>query len=285
MFDNLWIVRYRNDYDISSESVCLVDEYDNAAAVMKVGYNEDVITIDYFAVAGQYRRIGLGTYLLQTYLDCISQANEFLPVEAYYLRNEKSEELDSFFEAQGNFTVSKERSIYRISPKLRRKNNKWKKFSDAPGVVKEIFGRNNSIPDKLRAELEQNGFEGYMDEDETYSRKLSLASIGSDGKIKAAILGRAHSPKEVELAFLYKANGEVKGLFDVISAWCNVVDELYPNAEIWFNAASPNAAAMADNFFGSDTRTGGCNIARWNGVGVGEMAGFNSFIKNLKIKI
>ena len=279
------LVRYRNDGDFNSESVCLTNNRGKVVAVMKAVYREEGIAITYISVASQYRRKGLGTYLLQSYLDCVSKANDFIPVEVYYLRNERSDELDSFFEAQGNFTVTQERSLYRITPKQRRNNKKWKKFSVTPGEVEEIFGQNMYLPGKVRAELEKTGFGEFFDEDENYSRRLSLVSLGKGGTVKAAILGKVHSVNEIELAFLYKQSGEVKGLWDVIGAWCNVVDELYPNAEIWFCATNPNSAALADSFFGSDARTGGTNIARWNGVGVGEMAEFHSMINKFGLKL
>ncbi len=279
------LVRYKSDENGNGESICLVNKKNSIVACMKVEFQAGAVVVTYLAVSEHKRRQGFGTYLLQSYIDCISEADIFIPVEVYYTLGDDNGGLVPFFEAQENFDIIEKKSLYRISAKQRKSNKRWKRLKQVEWDAKEVFGKDRSIREKVRRELENSGFGSFMESDEVYDRQLSFAKFSDTGKLKATSLVKKHSDTEIELAFLYMVSNDIKALSDVVAATCNVMDELYSGAELWFNASVPEAAAFADSVFGSSSRAGGCYVATWNGTTDKDNANVRKMVNDLGLNV
>ena len=285
MDKNYRIVRSSDSSNPDAESIRMIDAEKNDIACMKLEYQKGGIVITYLEVSPQYRRMGYGTYLLQSFLDPVAESGEFVPVEAFIGNSDEAEGIQAFFEAQSNFTISEERNLYRVKAKDRRKNSRWQSLSSGQWDATEVFSKDLGFRNVVKKELYRTGFEDYMDKDELYDKRICFASKREDGGIGSVILFKKHSEKELELSLLYMAKNDKRALWNVVSAACNVIDELYPYAEIWFNASTPTAAALANGIFGNSARIGKTCIARWNGVGQEEQRDFRQMLTELGVRL
>ena len=235
------------------------------------------VNITYLFVKEKERRKGIGTMLLQNALSIISRSGGFVPVQASFLADE-SEDLAEFFEAQPNFTVREEKEIYTIKAADRKKNSRWKELKKGgPGVV-EFFSLDAKQQTDFFKSVSEEGFEGFVDaEDPLLEKSMCLASV-KDGKAGGAVFFRKHGKKELELSFLFTEVRNALTVGELLGHACKVADELYPDADIWFSAVTPEAAGMADGFFGGKAVGERVCTALWNGWSVEELEDFGEMI-------
>lgn len=235
------------------------------------------VNITYLFVKESERRKGIGSMLLQNALSIIARSEGFVPVQASFLADE-SEDLAEFFEAQPNFTVRENKEIFTITADARKKSSRWKTLKKASPGVKEFFSLDAKQRTAFIRAASEEGFEGFVDiEDPLLEKNMCLAAV-SDGKVSGAVFFRKHGKKELELSFLFTQARNAIVVGELLGHACKVADELYPDADIWFSAVTPEAAGMADGFFGDKGEGQTVCIATWNGWSVEELDEFGEMM-------
>ena len=251
-------------------------------AEMYITHEEASWSISFLYVREDLRRKGIGTMMLQEVLTPIAESGMFIPVEMTFMGEAAENGLLAFMEAQPNFTVDTENVFYRIPAKLRRKSEEWKKLKGKESSAEEFY----SLPAKMRNafmnHLAEEGYEDFIDPDEKiYDKHLCFAKVQDDAII-GAIFVRVHSEEELELSFLYTDGKHPKVVAEILGAAIEAADELYPAAEVWFSAITPESAGMADGMFGDMIEPENVYTAFWNGWSEEDYEDMNKSIAELK---
>ena len=235
------------------------------------------VNISYIFVKEKERRKGIGTLLLQTALSKVSRTGMFFPVECSFPL-EGNEELSAFFDAQPNMTVREEQEIYTITASDRKKLKRWKDLKKGSPNVKEFFELDAKMRNGLFELLEEDGYDAFVDaEDPLLDKKMCFASV-NEGKINGAIFFSKHGKNELELSFLYTPVHNALIVGELLGCACKAADEIYPDADIWFSAVTPESAGMASGFFEGKATAQTVVTAYWNGWSLEEMEDFEQLM-------
>ncbi len=236
------------------------------------------VNISYIFVKEKERRKGIGTLLLQNALDTVARVGVFMPVEASFPL-EGNEELAAFFDAQPNMTVREEEEIYTIAASDRKKLKRWKDLKKGAPSVKEFFDLDAKTQNSLFKKLKEDGYDSFVDPDDPLlEKKMCFASV-KDGKINGAIFFSKHGEKELELSFLYTPVSNALIVGELLGRACKQADELYPEADIWFSAVTPETSGMSNGFFEGKAKAQTVVTAFWNGWSKEEFEEFDEMMK------
>ncbi len=234
-------------------------------AELDVSYGDHYWGITSIYVREDERRKGIATELLQSVLEPVAGSGAFIPVEMCFGQEAADAGLLGFFASQQNFTIQEDKAFYRISSKQRKNNAEWKRIKEKESNAVEFFSLDNRIRRAFLERISEDGFDGFVsDDDSVYDRHLCFAEV-KDGRVVGAVFVTAHDKNELEISFIYTDGNRPKTVISVISAAMEAADELYPNAEIWFSAVTPESAGLADGLFGDDCEAESIYTARWNG--------------------
>lgn len=220
-------------------------------AELRLKYETDAVSISYMWVKDKERRKGLGSYLLQSVMDIISMKQTFTPLECSFVQGDTLP-LEYFFESQPNFTLSRDSHLFRLSPKARKKSDFWKKLIRHGGKVDYYFEQDKVVRAMFIKKLEEKGFSGFVDrEDSLYEEPLCLARV-KDGEIKAVVLFKKHESNELELSFAYADDDYKTGLPGLLAAAAETIDHDYAESDLWFCAVNAESHALADHLTEGD---------------------------------
>ncbi len=252
-------------------------------AEMEVTYEDSSWSISSFFVKESLRRKGIGTFLLQTVLGPIAESGIFIPVEMTFMGEAADAGLLAFMESQPNFTVDTANTFYRIPAKLRRKNEDWKRLKEKESPAEEFFALPKKLRNAFMNKLTEEGYEEFVSESEKeYDKHLCFAEV-KDGAIIGAIFVKAHGEEELELSFLYTDGKHPRVVAELLGAAIEAADELYPAAEVWFSAVTPESAGMADGMFGDQIEPENVYTAFWNGWSVDDYEDMKKMIAELEL--
>lgn len=236
------------------------------------------VNISYIFVKEKERRKGVGTLLLQTALSTVAGTGLFVPVEAHFTL-EGNEELAAFFEAQPNITVREEDEIYTISASDRKKLKRWKELKKSAPSVKEYFDLDAKTQNSLFKKLKEDGYDYFVDPDDPLLEKKMCFAHVKDGKVNGAVFFSKHGKKELELSFLYTPVQNALIVGELLGRACKEADELYPDADIWFSAVTPESSGMANGFFEGKAKAQTVVTAYWDGWSKEEFEDFEEMMK------
>lgn len=232
-------------------------------AELDIRKEDFALTIPFLFVSEKERRKGIGTMLLQEVIRPLAGKDIFIPVEMSFTDEDSG--LREFMEAQPNFTLTRDKDLFRIPADALKNNEKLQKLKEAAGGTKKFFSLNKKQRFIFFEELQRAGFEGYVEDDkESYEKELSLAVL-EDDRVTGAIFVTAHSEKELELSFIYVVANHPKTAIALLGTALKKAEKLYPDAEVWFNAITPESVGAAEGIFKGEAEPETIYTARWNG--------------------
>ena len=233
-------------------------------AEMQLAYERSGWNIPFFYVREEDRHKGIGSMLLQDVMEPIAESDDFIPVEMYFSGSD-ADGMAGFMGAQPNFSLQEDKCLYRIPAKFRKKNTEWKKLKKDSDNVTEFFKIKADLRKAFYNKVAADGFSSFITDDESeYENHLTFGYLDGD-RITGALFTKKHSEKELELAFFYTDGKHPKVARELMGAAMEAVDELYPDAEVWFCAVTPESAGIADGLFGEEIEPESIYTARWNG--------------------
>ncbi len=251
-------------------------------AEMDITYEDSSWSITSFYVREDLRRKGIGTLLLQTVLEPVAESGLFVPIEMTFMGEAAEDGLLAFMEAQPNFTVDTENTFYRVPAKLRRTNEEWKRLKEKESSAEEFYALPKKMRNVFMNRLMEEGYEEFVSSDEKeYDKHLCFAEV-KDDTIIGAIFVKVHDEEELELSFLYTDGKHPKVVAQLLGAAIEAADELYPAAEVWFSAITPESAGMADGMFGDQIKPENVYTAIWNGWSMDDYEDMNKMIAELE---
>ncbi len=247
-------------------------------AEMQLAYDRSGWSIPFLYVREEDRRKGIGTMLLQNIMEPIADSDVFIPVEMYF-SGPNADGMSGFMGSQPNFSLEEDKSLYRIPAKLRRKNPEWKKLKKDSENVTEFFKIKPAQRNRFFAAVNEAGYGRFVTTDESeYENHLTFGYLDGD-KVTGALFTKKHSDEELELSFFYTDGKHPRAARELIGAAMEAADELYPDAEIWFCAVTPEASGIADGLFGEEIEPESIFIARWNGWGRSDYEDLEKLVK------
>ena len=244
------LVQLGND-DEGAQRIVAVTGKGKQVAEIRLKVEDEMVFITYLYVRDEYRRRGVGSFLLQSVMDIIAKRGMFTPVECVFMRDDELR-MDEFFETQPNFAVVHESHTYRIGKKARSDNAFWHRILRRMGDGEPYFELDEYIRNDFIKKLEAKNLLSFIDMDKSaYEQDLSLADV-RDGEIKAAIFVKKHAEKELELSFVYADDEKPHGLYGLFSLAADTVEHEYKDFDLWFTAVNPQSHALADLLIKND---------------------------------
>lgn len=220
-------------------------------AELRLDYEAESVSLSYLWVKERERRKGIGSDLLQSVLDIVALRDSFTPLQCSFVQGDTLP-LEYFFENQPNFSLIHDSHIFRISPKARKKSEFWKKLIRHVGKVDYFFEQDKLVRTMFLKKLEEKGFSGFVDQDDSlYEEPLCLAVV-KDGEIKAAVLFKKHEKDELELSFAYADDDSKIRLPGLLAAAAESIDHDYSESNLWFCAVNAESHALADHLLEGD---------------------------------
>ena len=257
----------------TEERYALTDSDGNVFARIALSFSEGDVLITDLSVAEEDRRNGYGTRLLQEVVELVDEFGLFVSVDAFFPDTETNAGLKEFFGKQSNFDLFTEKTLYRVPAEKRGELKEWKVFASMKSDAVPLSALSKKKLRKFYEKLKAKGSEFFLEpKDLSYEPDLCFAGLEKD-EIRTAVFVKKHSPKELELSFLFSDSVNVKKVFSVLAACIRAVDEKYPDAEIFLNAVTPKSVGAADGFFKGEIKPEGICRASWNGMTARDMYG------------
>ena len=266
------------------EGIGVLSKSGKMIAEMRLEYGEDAVSISYFRVSSKNRRTGVGTFLLQSVMDIIALRGVFTPCVCSFIQ-EDTKNLDSFFEAQPNFAVSRDSHMFMLSPEARKENRFWKKITSHFSHMDYYFEQSDKARADFMKKVERRGFSSFVDDREKYEEPLCLADV-IDGEIKAVVLFKKNGEKELEFSFVFTDPDNRGRLPKLFSAAAEIIDHEYADCNLWFCVINPGSHALTEHLINGDVKNmiekkTVCR-AGWLGWSINEVKGIYSVVANNK---
>lgn len=252
--------------DSGVRSFGVINSEQRVIARLELEFDRGIAHITYLYVDEDVRRQGVGTYLLQSVLNCIDAMDLFTPVEISFPLDEDCEGLYEFIKAQGNMTVDTEDSVWRIPAKGRAGLEEWHKLIDKESDATGYF----DLPEKLRTEYMKQLAGEDLDEfdpgsGEDYAKHLCLARV-TDGHISGSMFVREYGDDELLIDFLHSGDDDAATLLNLLSGAAGIINRLYRDRDLVFASDNPKIAGIARGIFGDNTVPVPYVKAIWTGL-------------------
>ena len=207
-------------------------EEGRAAGVALYNDLDEALILDYIFVAEEYRRRGIGTALIEDFLEEIKDSGA-AALHVNYPEKEKA--LHGFFSSLG-FLLYRDGDCYRVSLKKLLKSERLNRLLKAEPKhlvcpVRELSKTEKQV--LKNAMREQNLDENILDS-EGLTAGLCLASLDDQKKPVACILGRVHK-KEIAILYLVNFSKDPMMLTELLRVFRDAVMEVsYRDSELIF---------------------------------------------------
>ena len=265
-----------------AEGIGVLSKSGNIIAQMRLEYGEDAVSISYLHVSSRYRRSGIGTYLLQSVIDIIASRGVYTPCICNFVEGD-IKNLSEFFEAQPNFDVSRESHMFMLSPEARSENRFWKRLTSYSGRMYYYFEQSDKAREEFMKKVERRGFSSFVDNREMYEEPLCLADV-IDGEIKAVVLFKRNSDKELEFSFVFTDPDTRERLPKLFGAAAEIIEHEYADCNLWFCVINPGSHALTEHLTKEDTKKliekKNVCLASWLGWSINEVKDIYRVVHN-----
>ena len=205
--------------------------------------------IDWLFVEPSYRRMGIGTFLIDQVLRAVMQTGERLPVTARFELEEDNEELYFFFLSNPNMTLSYSHERYYVN------NESIRSSSILHRAINTTVKR---VPFFKKTINEQKSILHMLSQKETYTvtdydrwkegcvHELCQCVYVNNNLVDLIFMKKLPGGN-LELSYLY--GKYPRGLMELLSDIVSKIETLYPQASLTFEAISEEAQNLADNLF------------------------------------
>ncbi|MCR5251281.1 MAG: GNAT family N-acetyltransferase [Lachnospiraceae bacterium] len=234
---------------------------------LELFFEDGTAVIPMIYVDEKHRRQGVGSFLLQSVINELDDAELFTPLELRFVKDKATEGLEAFLLAQGNFSLEEsDAAFFSVSPAQRKKAAKWKQMSEADADAEEFFSLDEQTRTAFYESLEQEEAAGFLARDEAgFDRRLCFAKLSGD-RVVAAVFMEALDEDLLDVSFLYAQEKHPMALRSVLAAAINAVDELYSKATLQFSIVTPEGFGVIKGIFGDSLEQKSVTVARWDGL-------------------
>ena len=239
------------DLSMTRVAVGAVDERDyilGAVSYQVVNYEYH---IDWLYVEPEYRRRGIGTFLIDQVLRAVMQTGEILPVTARFELSDENMDLYNFFLSSQNMDLSYSHERYYVS---------FENLRSSEILHRSINSKLKMVSFFNKPLIEQKKILNMLSKEETYTvtdydawKKECVPELCQcvyvNNNLVDLIFMKELPDGNLELSFLYGKypRGLMELLYDIISK----IEMNYPGAFLTFEAISEEARNLAQNLFPS----------------------------------
>ena len=225
-------------------------------------------------VEKEERRKGIATTMLQSIINTIDRGGSFINIEAVYMDDDRMSEIDSFFDAQGNFEIATESALVTVTKNGREKSPAYVKLTQKEKVnAIPYFSVDSLLRNEYMKYLISSHNDVFLEDLDSgrYDEELCMASVQS-GKIQATLFVKKHSDTEYEIAFYNVRDFKPAGT-DVLKAAAIAFEEKHASATLWYNEAEEDISKLTEVIFGDNAKKSNVKIAKWTGFPVNASEG------------
>ncbi len=216
-------------------------------------YNDlgDALMLDYLYVAEEYRRRGIGTALIEDFLEEIKDTGAAALHVNY---PELSEELHKFFLKLG-FKLYRDGISYRASVKSFLSSKSLKKLlgTSSKNKVVPVAELNKNERQLLKRSMDKENLDPTTLDDRALSRSLSLATLSKSGDAPAACILCQRIPGTITILYMVNFSHDASQLIDIMRALKEaIVKEGYEDDELLFVTMSEEMEKFVKGIVKSD---------------------------------
>ncbi len=236
-----------------------VDDEGYPEGVVVFRFNGMVADLMYVEVYSELREMGIGTNLVNAFIDYVSLAEMPMVVEASYMVEEESEDdmiADSFFRSLPDFEVISSGRYCVVSPQTIWNSVRLKSLSYFNCSVKPYNELDDDERKELMYYLQSNNMASFVKgDDSTLIPELSLCHIENGVCTTCCIFRTSPIKRCIELAFLMSRPGEENNLSGVLNVVIQRLKSMYPHHNLIFSVINKKSDLLARRFFTKDLTT------------------------------
>ncbi len=230
----------------------IIDGEGDAAAVLWYRFHGFRYDILYIGVRPDLRRQGVGTLLLDTFLNSIYESGLVFPVYLSFLDTPENAGLRCFIESMDRFFDLEETTLFEVArehldsseimTKLGERKNGSTYFFNLAGDIRRDFLKrlDDEMPD-LSEELKDD-IGGFIPQ-------LCICAQ-RDNKVVSAMLVKERDDGNLEIAYCYNDDKSGNSLIDVLGRAKEIFDRRYKTRKIYFETINDSSYLLACKLFG-----------------------------------
>ena len=238
------------DLILADSHICvgITDDEDYVCGAICYRYTLYQYDVLWLYVIKERRRQGFGTALMDIVFKVVGRSGEIYPISAYF-EAEDDESLYPFFISYEKMDVSYSHDRYILSPKDIYRALIPPKAAEQTMEQTFFFSLPGSLQKNMLEMLRKD--EGYAPDDyeswkETIVPELCKCIIKNE-ELKVLVFVHKRLGGDLELSYLYSKNP--MGLAEILMSTAWDIEEKYPEARLYFDAISEEAALLAKKIF------------------------------------
>ena len=238
-----------------------------AAGVIWAEMREEGREIMQLAVHPEFRRRGIGSKLIESFLSVVCQMDRMVSVYGFFVGDDNSKTLRSFLDSMGCFVLFEKGSVIRVTCTELRKSsgyNKLKVKEDGTKSPVSVFSMSQKEIQKIMNDMSKTDFlfpQDLLINKNEYEEKLCLCMI-NDKKIENAIFTRK-TGKTLKIAYMYgKAN--LSGIRQLLCAFSREYEKGYKDFDIEAETDLPSVKRLINYIADGNTAEYPIFFAMWD---------------------
>ncbi len=230
-----------------------VDEEGEACGVLWYSFTGYAYEIMFLGVHPDHRRKGVGTLLLQSFLESLYKMNMVYPVWVTYLK-EETDGFEEFMKSRHNFFYFEPDQNYKIRKFDRNYSKIYKKILGTSSNAKLFFRQSpRSIKGFLTDQEKQGLYFLNSDDLKTSEFDENLCfCMEEEGHIYSVLMVKIVDNDTRELSYVYVEEGHPKqgsAMQNMISALGKAFEENYPNTSLMVQTVNEKSNKLIKDFF------------------------------------
>ncbi|MCR5055142.1 MAG: GNAT family N-acetyltransferase [Lachnospiraceae bacterium] len=213
-----------------------VDENDEPCGVCWYRYTRYAYEILFIGVHPEYRRKGVGTLLLRSFLESLYKMNMVLPVRAVYTK-EDTNGFDEFMSAQKNFFYMDADQNFKVRKRDRDNSKIYQRMLGMSSSAKPFFNQSPTVRKAFLDDQHKKGLwflDGSNMQSDLYEKDLCFCTEEDDYIYSVILIKKDHANIR-ELSYIYVDDEHPKhgmAIMNLISAAGKVIEETCPDTTL-----------------------------------------------------
>ena len=228
-----------------------VDERWQPCGVLWYSFYGTEYEIRSILVHPSFRRRGVATLMLQSFLGSLYKTGMVYPVRINFVSGKDTEVFRKFLDRQGNFYYLEPDHFHVISAQSRSDSEQYRLMKQRHSDAVPFFEQSLNMRKVFLMQQHKQGLhfvdDIFMDRND-YDRKLCFCKIVED-RITAAVFMKHKENGNRELSYLYADDGKTLVLRSLLSAVANACDNICPDKDIEIQTVNAASEKLVNGLF------------------------------------